>query len=156
MAAIHQTAEEPTDDTQRFRGDGRRRPIDRLRAVAAALDRLRRAEAVAADAVTRRWAVIAAATEHHPVAEIARVMRVDRQTVYRAAERGRRDVPSVAGATADDCAAADWACGLARREMWAAAADARRLGAAINDIAVVAGYSPSTVRAHLRAGMEVP
>ena len=131
---------------------GRRRPIDRLRAVADALDQLHRAEAAAADAVTRRWAVIAAATEHHPVAEIARVMRVDRQIVYRAAERGRRDVPSVAGATADDCAAAaDRACGLARREMWAAAADARRLGAAINDIAVVADYSPSTVRAHLRA-----
>ena len=126
-------------------------PIARYHRIITALRACQRARAVAEAETELRLAVVHTARESgHGATDIADALGVTRQTVYRIAARGRHlDGPLFADL--EDVAAADQARNAARRRLWAKAAEARRAGATIGDIAGVLGVAETTVQVRLAA-----
>ena len=126
-------------------------PIARYRRVVSALKACVRASDALAAETDLRWAVIhTSRLAGHRATDIAGVLGVARQTVYRMAARGA-DLDGPLFADLDDVVAVDRACGAARRRLWKSVAEARRAGATIADIAAVIGMSEPTVKMQLAA-----
>ena len=126
-------------------------PIARYRRIVSALKTCVRASEALAAETDLRWAMIhTARLAGHRATDIAGVLGVTRQTVYRMAARGA-DLDGPLFADLDDVVAADRACAAARRRLWKSVAEARRAGATIADIAEVIGMSEPTVKTQLAA-----
>ena len=126
-------------------------PIARHRRIVAALRACQRAREVVDAETELRLAVVHTARESGQRAtDIADVLGVTRQTVYRIANQGRHlDGPLFAELA--DVAAADHALDAARRRLWRSVAEAHRAGASTADIAAVIDTSEQTVRKRLSA-----
>ena len=121
-------------------------PIVRYRRIVGALRACQRAKQAAEAAAELRLAVVHTALESgHRATDIAPVLGVSRQTVYRIARRGSHlDVPLFADL--DDVAAANRDLDTARRRLLSASVEARLAGATFADIGEVLGLTAMTVR----------
>ena len=103
-------------------------PIARYRRLVSALKTCVRASDALEAETDLRWAMVhTARLAGHRATDIAGVLGVTRQTVYRMAARGA-DLDGPLFADLDDVVAADRACSTARRRLWKSVAQAHRAG----------------------------